>query len=183
MGTPPSRSPCSTSSCAESCQVRTGEPGRPTGARAARAGRRTWLAACPIGTDPWTRGQHVRRGMDSGVVVNSDADLAGVRQIVVPDLALPPWTTTSRCRAPAGSSERNRSSASNASAAMEVVLEDLRDGPALEHGASQGMGLELFRRADAQQVAQQARVVEIQLRLFHQSLAHVGAPGAQPQEG
>ena len=66
---------------------------------------------------------------------------------------------------------------------MEVVLEDLRDGPALEHGASQGMGLELFRRADAQQVAQQARVVEIQLRRFHQSLAHVGAPGAQPQEG
>ena len=56
---------------------------------------------------------------------------------------------------------------------VHSLLQDLRDDPGLEDRSPEGMGAELVRSADAQQPADQAAVVEVELRELDEPLAEV----------
>ena len=66
-------------------------------------------------------------------------------------------------------------------ALVEVQLHHLRGHPALEDCTPERVSLQLLRGADAQQVADQARIVEVQLGGLHQALALVAVPGPQAE--
>ncbi len=57
--------------------------------------------------------------------------------------------------------------------AVQVGLDDLRQYPRFEDGTTQWMEAQLFRAADSQQIADQSRVVEMQLGRLEKSLANV----------
>src|SRR5439155_21905861 len=64
-------------------------------------------------------------------------------------------------------------------AAVNAGLDDLGGDPRLEDRPAQRSGAELIRTPDAEEVAHQPGVVEVELRRLHETLAHVRVEGGR----